>query len=90
MALGHLSLYQLTIEPETPFYHLHQSGKLRIPGAELSADLYEVTQELCEAAGLPAYEVSNHASAGTGKPAQSDLLALWRLRRRWALALMAA
>ena len=64
MALGHLSLYQLTIEPETPFYHLHRSGKLRIPGGELSADLYEVTQELCEAAGLPAYEVSNHASPG--------------------------
>jgi putative oxygen-independent coproporphyrinogen III oxidase len=64
MALGHLSLYQLTIEPETPFYHLHQSGKLRIPGGELSADLYELTQEICDAAGLPAYEVSNHASPG--------------------------
>ncbi len=63
-ARGHLSLYQLTIEPETPFHHLHRSGKLRIPGGELSAGLYEVTQELCEAAGLPAYEVSNHASPG--------------------------
>ncbi len=64
LALGHLSLYQLTVEPETPFYHLHRSGRLRIPNGELAADLYDLTQELCEAAGLPAYEVSNHAIPG--------------------------
>ena len=64
MAPGHLSLYQLTIEPETPFSHLHRNGRLQIPSGELSADLYDLTQELCEAAGLPAYEVSNHAPAG--------------------------
>jgi putative oxygen-independent coproporphyrinogen III oxidase len=64
LARGHLSLYQLTIEPGTAFFDLHRRGKLRIPGAELAADLYELTQEVCEAAGLPAYEVSNHASPG--------------------------
>jgi oxygen-independent coproporphyrinogen-3 oxidase len=61
---GHLSLYQLTIEPETAFYGLHQRGKLKIPGAELAATLYELTQEMCERAGLPAYEISNHAAPG--------------------------
>ncbi|MGO9484545.1 MAG: radical SAM family heme chaperone HemW [Rhodomicrobium sp.] len=64
LALGHLSLYQLTIEPETPFFHLHRSGRLQVPSGELSAGLYDLTQELCEAAGLPAYEVSNHAFPG--------------------------
>ncbi len=64
LARGHLSLYQLTIEPETAFFQLHRSGKLRIPDAELAADLYSLTQELCEAKGLPAYEVSNHAAPG--------------------------
>jgi oxygen-independent coproporphyrinogen-3 oxidase len=75
LARGHLSLYQLTIEPETPFSHLHRSGKLHIPSGELSADLYDLTQELCEAAGLPAYEVSNHA-----RPSQESRhnLTYWR------------
>ena len=61
----HLSLYQLTIEPETPFAMLHRSGQLRIPDEELAAGLYETTQELTEAAGLPAYEISNHARPGS-------------------------
>jgi oxygen-independent coproporphyrinogen-3 oxidase len=61
----HLSLYQLTIEPETPFALLHQGGKLRIPDDDLAAGLYETTQELTEAAGLPAYEISNHARPGS-------------------------
>ena len=64
LARGHLSLYQLTIEPETAFFDLHRRGKLRVPGPELAADLYTITQEMCEAAGLPAYEVSNHAAPG--------------------------
>jgi putative oxygen-independent coproporphyrinogen III oxidase len=64
LARGHLSLYQLTIEPGTAFFDLHRRGKLRIPGAEPAAGLYELTQEICEAAGLPAYEVSNHAAPG--------------------------
>ncbi len=64
MAERHLSLYQLTIEPETPFAALHAAGKLRIPDGDLAHEFYAVTQELMEAAGLPAYEVSNHASPG--------------------------
>ena len=64
LARGHLSLYQLTIEPETAFFDLHRRGKLRVPGPDLAADLYTITQEMCEAAGLPAYEVSNHAAPG--------------------------
>ena len=60
----HLSLYQLTIEPETPYALLHRKGQLRIPDEDLAAGLYETTQELTEAAGLPAYEISNHARAG--------------------------
>ena len=61
---GHLSLYQLTIEPETPYALLHRNGQLKIPDEDLAAGLYEATQELTEAAGLPAYEVSNHARRG--------------------------
>jgi len=61
---GHLSLYQLTIEPETPYALLHKNGQLRVPGEDLAAGLYETTQELTEAAGLPAYEISNHARPG--------------------------
>ena len=61
----HLSLYQLTIEPETPFALLHRNGQLRIPGDDPAAGLYETTQELTEAAGLPAYEISNHARPGS-------------------------
>jgi oxygen-independent coproporphyrinogen-3 oxidase len=63
-AASHLSLYQLTIEPETPFASLHAGGKLVIPGEDCARDLYDVTQEVCNAAGLPAYEVSNHAWPG--------------------------
>ncbi len=64
LARGHISLYQLTIEPETAFFDLHKRGKLRIPGADLAANLYDLTQEICESAGLPAYEISNHAAPG--------------------------
>lgn len=64
LARGHLSLYQLTIEPETAFFQLHRNGKLRIPDADLAAGLYSLTQEMCEAAGVPSYEVSNHAAPG--------------------------
>jgi oxygen-independent coproporphyrinogen-3 oxidase len=60
----HLSLYQLTIEPETPYALLHRNGQLQIPGEELAAELFETTQELAEAAGIPAYEISNHARPG--------------------------
>jgi putative oxygen-independent coproporphyrinogen III oxidase len=63
-AAEHLSLYQLTIEPETPFYALYKSGKLIIPDEDCGRELYDVTQEICSRAGLPAYEVSNHARPG--------------------------
>jgi putative oxygen-independent coproporphyrinogen III oxidase len=63
-AVDHLSLYQLTIEEGTPFHALHKAGKLVVPDGELSAELYEATQALTAAHGLPAYEVSNHARPG--------------------------
>jgi putative oxygen-independent coproporphyrinogen III oxidase len=63
-AAEHLSLYQLTIEPETPFYALYKSGKLIIPDEDCGRELYDITQEICARAGLPAYEVSNHARPG--------------------------
>jgi putative oxygen-independent coproporphyrinogen III oxidase len=63
-AAEHLSLYQLTIEPETPFAALHATGKLAVPDADLARALYDSTQEVCGAAGLPAYEISNHARPG--------------------------
>lgn len=62
--VGHMSLYQLTIEAGTPFHALHQAGKLSVPGEGLTADLFEMTQDICTAAGLPAYEISNHARPG--------------------------
>ena len=61
----HLSLYQLTIEPETPYALLYAQGKLKIPDEDLAAGLYETTQEMTEGAGLPAYEISNHARPGS-------------------------
>ena len=65
MAVDHLSLYQLTIEEGTAFWDRAQNGKLRgLPSDDLGADLYELTQRLCEDAGYIAYEVSNHAKPG--------------------------
>ncbi|MFO0994818.1 MAG: radical SAM family heme chaperone HemW [Hyphomicrobiales bacterium] len=61
---GHMSLYQLTIEPDTAFARLHAEGKLAIPSDETGEALYEVTQDLTAKAGLAAYEVSNHARPG--------------------------
>ncbi len=60
----HLSLYQLTIEPDTPFWALHAAGKLRTPDDDTARALYDTTQEVCAAHGLPAYEISNHARHG--------------------------
>ena len=64
LAADHLSLYQLTIEEGTAFHALHKAGKLVVPDGELSAELYEATQQLTAARGLPAYEISNHAVPG--------------------------
>lgn len=66
LALGpdHISAYQLTIEPETAFFDLQERGALKVPDDDAAADLYGLTQELCAAAGLAAYEVSNYARSG--------------------------
>ena len=61
---GHLSLYQLTIEPQTPYGLQQQKGALHIPDDDRAAALYDLTQDMTAAAGLPAYEISNHARAG--------------------------
>ncbi len=60
----HLSLYQLTIEEGTPFHALHKAGKLKVPDEDTSRSLWDVTQDMTGAAGLPAYEISNHARPG--------------------------
>jgi oxygen-independent coproporphyrinogen-3 oxidase len=60
----HLSLYQLTIEQDTPFAALHAAGKLAVPNDDDARALWDTTQDICSAAGLPAYEVSNHARPG--------------------------
>jgi len=60
----HLSLYQLTVEPETPFAALHAAGKLKTPDDDAARALYDTTQDVCAAYGLPAYEISNHAQPG--------------------------
>lgn len=60
MAKYHISLYQLTIEPNTNFYH----RKVQVPRDDIAAEFYRLTQAITNAAGLPAYEISNHAKAG--------------------------
>ncbi|HMK91042.1 MAG TPA: radical SAM family heme chaperone HemW [Methylocystis sp.] len=60
----HISLYQLTIEPETMFERMLEAGKLALPSPDAQRDLWDVTQEATARAGLPAYEVSNHARPG--------------------------
>ena len=65
MAVDHLSLYQLTIEQGTAFGDRYNRGGLKgLPEDDLSADMYEATQDICGAAGMLAYEVSNHARPG--------------------------
>ncbi len=58
---AHMSLYQLTIEAGTPFQRKADAGMLRVPNEDLAAALFDITQECTERAGLPAYEISNHA-----------------------------
>ncbi len=65
LAVDHMSLYQLTIEPGTAFGDRYRAGTLRgLPPDDLAADMYDATQDICESAGLTAYEVSNHARPG--------------------------
>jgi putative oxygen-independent coproporphyrinogen III oxidase len=77
MAADHLSLYQLTIEDGTPFQRLHAAGKLVVPDPERAAAFYTLTQEVTEARGLPAYEISNHAVSGAES---RHNLTYWRYR----------
>ncbi|WP_332065271.1 radical SAM family heme chaperone HemW [Bartonella sp. CB189] len=64
LAADHLSLYQLTIEEGTAFKRLYAAGRLTLPASELAANLYHLTQEITTMHGLPAYEISNHATPG--------------------------
>jgi len=64
LAGDHISLYQLTIEPDTPYAALHAAGKLVVPDEDAALTLYETTQELTASKGLAAYEISNHARPG--------------------------
>lgn len=59
--VGHLSPYQLTVEPATAFGKRAQRGETLTVTDDDGADLFDLTRDLCEAAGLPAYEISNHA-----------------------------
>jgi putative oxygen-independent coproporphyrinogen III oxidase len=74
---GHLSLYQLTIEPGTRFATLAAQGALLPADPDESAALYELTQDMTSAAGLPAYEISNHARPGEES---RHNLSYWRYR----------
>ncbi len=64
LAGDHLSLYQLTLEPGTPFYAMSRRGNLSVPSDDEAADMFEATQEITASAGFPAYEISNHARPG--------------------------
>ena len=75
LGTGHLSLYQLTIEPQTRFAALAAAGQLEALDSDRAAALYELTAERTAAAGLPAYEISNHAR--TGKESRHNLT-YWR------------
>lgn len=75
LAGDHLSVYQLTIEPGTAFHTLHARGDLRVPDEDLAEALYDATEAVLTDAGLPAYEVSNHARPGRES---RHNLAYWR------------
>ncbi|MDR7124483.1 radical SAM family heme chaperone HemW [Pseudotabrizicola sp. 4114] len=65
LAGDHLSLYQLTIEPGTAFGARFDRGLLPgLPDEDLAVDMYEITQALCDASNMSAYEISNHAKPG--------------------------
>lgn len=75
LAAGHLSLYQLTIEPGTQFFHRHAAGQLQLPAEDPSSEMFDYTTARMADAGMPAYEISNYA-----KPGQESRhnLAYWR------------
>lgn len=72
---SHVSLYQLTIEEGTAFYHQYKRGKFTLPDEDLAVGMFEMTQDITEQAGLPAYEISNHARKG--EQSQHNLV-YWR------------
>ncbi|MCF8471134.1 MAG: radical SAM family heme chaperone HemW [Parvibaculum sp.] len=74
-AVDHLSLYQLTIEPDTAFARLYEKGAFVLPDEEEAAALYTMTGEVAGEAGLSAYEVSNYAAPGA---ASRHNLVYWR------------
>lgn len=76
LPVEHVSLYQLTIEPETAFARRVARGQLTPPDADAAASLYEATQEICDAAGFAAYEISNHARGAAARSKHN--LIYWR------------
>jgi putative oxygen-independent coproporphyrinogen III oxidase len=77
LARGHISVYQLTIEQGTPFFLAQARGDLATPDEAVSAGLFEITQEMLADAGMPAYEISNHAAPGQ---ACRHNMAYWQYR----------
>jgi oxygen-independent coproporphyrinogen-3 oxidase len=75
LGTGHLSLYQLTIEPGTRFETMVRKGDFVPLDEDASADLFDLTREITAAAGLPSYEISNHARMGEES---RHNLAYWR------------
>lgn len=73
LPVEHASLYQLTIEPGTAFARRVERAQLIPPGDDLSAELYEATQAVCDAAGFPAYEISNHARSQAARSRHNAL-----------------
>lgn len=76
LPIEHASLYQLTVEPDTAFARRVARGQLTPPGEDAAAALYEATQEMCEAAGFPGYEISNHARTQAARSRHNMLY--WR------------
>jgi putative oxygen-independent coproporphyrinogen III oxidase len=69
----HVSLYQLTIEPDTAFARRVDRGQFTPPDMDAAATLYEATQDVCDAAGFPAYEISNHATSAAARSAHNSI-----------------
>lgn len=62
--IGHLSLYQLTMEDGTPMAADYAKNAFTLPSEDVGSDMFERTQDMCNRAGFPAYEISNHAVPG--------------------------
>lgn len=73
LPVEHVSLYQLTIEEGTAFARAVARQRLFPPDAERAATLYEITQEVCEAGGFPAYEISNHARDAAARSRHNEI-----------------